>query len=184
MAVALLPVLIWHIMIFSSKTIWKLSSNGLSPRAAKHKNQSQRQCLGQITLNYDWYLANSAFCCRNIRSIRVILISRNKKTLRRDHASNTVAVSLSNQISDRYSVFGEKSLAIDTMNVELPPFTNGKQTSESAATLDRDITPLNNTAMVVERCHKYGEVSIPMSTHSWGLESVQALFLYIFVPCP
>jgi len=40
--------------------------------------------------------------------------------------------------------FVEKTtLAITAMNAELPPFKNGEHTSESASTLDCDITPLS-----------------------------------------
>ena len=46
--------------------------------------------------------------------------------------------------SDRYSVCGERPLAIAVMNAELPPFKNGEHNSESTSTIDRVITPLNN----------------------------------------
>jgi len=44
--------------------------------------------------------------------------------------------------SDRYSLFGKRPLVIASMNAELPPFKNGGLNSESASTIDRDITPL------------------------------------------
>jgi len=36
------------------------------------------------------------------------------------------------------------------MDAELPRFKNGERNSESASTLDRDITPLNENNWVVE----------------------------------
>jgi len=37
----------------------------------------------------------------------------------------------------------KRSLHITAMNTELPPFKNGEHNSESASTLDRDITTLS-----------------------------------------
>jgi len=42
-----------------------------------------------------------------------------------------------------YSFYATRPLAINTMNTELPPFKNEEHNSESAYTLNRDITPLN-----------------------------------------
>ena len=44
--------------------------------------------------------------------------------------------------NDQYSFFEKRLLAITAMNTDLPPFKNGEHNSESASTLDRDITPL------------------------------------------
>jgi len=46
---------------------------------------------------------------------------------------------------------GKGPLAISAMNTELPPFKNGEHKSESASTLDRDITPLSS-ALAVRSC--------------------------------
>jgi len=45
--------------------------------------------------------------------------------------------------SDRYSLFGKRSLAIAAMNVELPPFKNGEHNSKGVSILDCGLTPLS-----------------------------------------
>jgi len=50
--------------------------------------------------------------------------------------------------NDEYSSFGKRPLTIAAMNAELPPFKNGEHNSESASTLDRDITPLKRKSEI------------------------------------